>query len=156
MMDVKIKHIQKTLKTFKGLPHRLEHVRTIKEVEWYNDSKATNVDSVRYALGSFDNPIILIAGGKDKDSDFNMLRKYVKDHVISVILIGAAAQKIENALKDITLIQKAETIKEAVIKSHNYSKAGDVVLLSPGCASFDMFENFEDRGNQFKDLVREL
>jgi len=156
MMDVDLEAIQKTLKTFKGLPHRLEFVRSIGQVDWYNDSKATNMDSVRYALGSFKNPIILIAGGRDKDSDFDLLRQYVQDHVLSMILIGEASRKIENALKDVTLIQKADTLKEAVLKSHHYSKAGDTVLLSPGCASFDMFENFEDRGNQFKNLVREL
>jgi len=155
-MGVDLKTIQKTLKTFQGLPHRLEFIRNVGNVEWYNDSKATNVDSVRYALGSFEKPIILIAGGKDKDSDFKLLRKHVQNHVICITLIGEATEKIEAALKDVTLIQKAGSLKEAVLKSYHYSKAGDVVLLSPGCASFDMFDNFEDRGNQFKNLVREL
>jgi len=156
MMDADIDSIRNSLHDFHGLPHRMEFVREIGGVRWVNDSKATNVDSVWYALGAFSSPIILIAGGRDKDSDFTSLRERIKEKVRRIILIGEAADKMEKAFKDLKPMLRASSLKEAVGKAHELAKAGDVVLLSPGCASFDMFRNFEDRGEQFKALIKEL
>lgn len=148
--------ISEALHTFRGLPHRLEWVRTLDQVRWVNDSKATNVDSVRYALGSFEAPIVLIAGGRDKDSDFTVLREEVKKKVRCGILIGEAAEKIEKAWERACPLIRANSLKEAVDMARKQAHSGDVVLLSPACASFDMFKNFEDRGEQFKKLVWSL
>ena len=156
LMDVSLDNIRTALKTFPGLAHRLEFVRERNGVSWYNDSKATNTDSVRYALNSFSNPVIWIAGGRDKDSDFTMLSEAVKKSVKSIILIGEAADKIQKAVNGYCPIHRAETLTESVQEANAMAESGDVVLLSPGCASFDMFRNFEDRGDQFKSLVTEL
>jgi UDP-N-acetylmuramoylalanine--D-glutamate ligase len=134
----------------------MEFVEKIREVVWINDSKGTNTDATWFALGSFEQPIILIAGGKDKDSDFTTLNERIKAHVKLVILIGEAAEKMERAFRGTVEIKKAETLAEAVSLADQAAEPGDVVLLSPACASFDMFRNFEDRGVQFKSLVREL
>lgn len=148
--------IANTLHTFHGLPHRLEFIRMLDGVRWINDSKATNVDSVRYALGSFDSPIVLIAGGRDKDSDFTLLREEIQKKVRCVVLIGEAAEKIEKAWKGTCPLIRATSFQEAVHIARENAHPGDVVLLSPACASFDMFKNFEDRGDQFKKLVWSL
>ncbi len=156
VFGVKKEVIAETLRTFRGLPHRLEWVRTLDGVRWINDSKATNVDSVRYALGSFEAPIVLIAGGRDKDSDFTVLREEVKKRVRCVVLIGEAAVKIEKAWKGACPLLRAKSLQEAVQVARKQAQPGDVVLLSPACASFDMFKNFEDRGEQFKKWVWSL
>jgi UDP-N-acetylmuramoylalanine--D-glutamate ligase len=148
--------LRTVLRTFKGLPHRLEFVLEKNGVRWINDSKGTNVDSVRYALGSFENPIILIAGGRDKDSDFTVLNERLKGRARTVLLIGEAADKMEKAFRGACPVARAATLREAVEKARDLARPGDVVLLSPACASFDMFRNFEDRGDQFKSLVREV
>jgi len=148
--------VESALKTFKGLSHRMEFIREVKGVKWYNDSKATNVDSVIYALNSFSEPVVLIAGGRDKDSDFTLLKEPVKKHVKKLIVIGEAAQKIERALVDVTDIYRASSMQDAVNKASKSAEHGDVVLLSPACASFDMFENFEHRGDVFRTLVRKI
>ncbi len=121
-----------------------------------NDSKATNVDSVRYALQSYDAPIVLIAGGKDKGSDFSVLAGLVREHVKAVILIGQAAGKMEAAFRGATRLERASSLHEAVLVASRIAAAGDVVLLSPACASFDMFRDFEDRGRKFKSEVESL
>jgi UDP-N-acetylmuramoylalanine--D-glutamate ligase len=121
-----------------------------------NDSKATNVDSVRYALQSYDTPIVLIAGGKDKGSDFSVLAGLVRKHVKAAILIGQAAAKMEAALAGATTIERASSLHEAVLLASGIAVEGDVVLLSPACASFDMFRDFEDRGRKFKSEVASL
>ena len=148
--------ISDALQTFKGLPHRMEIIRVLNEVSWVNDSKATNVDSVRYALDSYDGPVIWIAGGRDKDSDFSALIESVEEHAKAVILLGEAAEKIDGALNDIRPTVFVESLDEAVAVAGNLSRPGDVVLLSPGCASFDMFRDFEDRGDRFRTIVEAL
>jgi UDP-N-acetylmuramoylalanine--D-glutamate ligase len=145
--------ITKVLKNFKGVEHRLEFVRELKGIKFYNDSKATNVDSVWYALDSFTSPIILIAGGKDKGNDYNSIIPLVKEKVKNAVLIGEGADKLEKVLKGITNISFAHTMEEAVKVAYNISTQGDVVLLSPACASFDMFNNYEHRGLVFKNSV---
>lgn len=156
IMGIDLETIKETLHNFKGLPHRMEFIQELNGVKYYNDSKATNVDSVQYALKSFSDPVVLIAGGKDKDSDFTLLKENIKKHVKEIILIGDAAEKMEKAWCKIKPVHHAKSLKDAVEISSRISNSGDVVLLSPACASFDMFQNFEDRGNQFKDLVKVL
>ncbi len=142
-----------SLREFPGLEHRLEFVREIDGVKYFNDSKGTNVAAVMKSIESFTNPIILIAGGRDKEGDFSLLRPLVKEKVKAVVLIGEAKEKIKKALKDVTDTLIAEDFEEAIYTARNIAVKGDVVLLSPACASFDMFMNFEDRGRQFKKIV---
>ncbi|MEK6582416.1 MAG: cyanophycin synthetase, partial [Nitrospirota bacterium] len=148
--------IVKTLKEFPGLEHRLEFVRDLDGVDYINDSKGTNVGAVIKSLESFSEPVILIAGGRDKAGDFSILRPLVKERVKALVLIGEAREKINKALGDLTETRFADDFKEAVMISRRCASRGDVVLLSPACASFDMFRDFEDRGRQFKEFVRGL
>jgi UDP-N-acetylmuramoylalanine--D-glutamate ligase len=148
--------VGESLKEFQGLEHRLEFVREIDGVRYFNDSKGTNVGAVIKSLESFTEPIILIAGGRDKAGDFTLLRNLAKERVKAVVLIGEAAEKIKKALGDITETFMAEDLKESVALSRSLAVRGDVVLLSPSCASFDMFMDFEDRGRQFKKIVMEM
>lgn len=150
------KAIIDSLKEFPGLEHRLEFVREIDGVKYFNDSKGTNVAAAMKSIESFTNPIILIAGGRDKEGDFSLLKPLVKEKVKAVVLIGEAKEKIKNALKDVTDTVIARDFKEAIYTARNIAIKGDVVLLSPACASFDMFTNFEDRGRQFKKIVMEM
>jgi len=151
------KAIREALHTFKGIPHRIEFVAEIDNVLYYNDSKSTNIDSLRYALRSFPNRgIVLIAGGYDKGADFSSLRSELPANLRCVVLIGETADRLEHLFDRVTTLKRANTLSDAVKTANRCAEAGDVVLLSPGCASFDMFENFEDRGNQFKELVRRL
>ncbi|MCL4455911.1 MAG: UDP-N-acetylmuramoyl-L-alanine--D-glutamate ligase [Nitrospirae bacterium] len=145
-----------TLKTFPGLEHRLEFVRELNGVKFINDSKGTNVGAVIKSIESFGEPVILIAGGRDKDGDFSALRPLIKDKVKAVILIGEAKDKIKKAVGDITGIFMEDSLDAAVSRGKDIASAGDVVLLSPACASFDMFKDFEDRGRRFKKTVMEL
>jgi len=145
------------LSKFKGLSHRLEYVDTIEGVAFYNDSKATTLDSLEAALRSYNEPVILIAGGKNKGSDFRDLNKVVKEKVKEVVAIGKAGEDIETAWSHLVPVHKSWNFEEAVNWAYDLGrKTGGIVLLSPACASFDMFENFEDRGNQFKKIVRHL
>jgi UDP-N-acetylmuramoylalanine--D-glutamate ligase len=146
----------RTLVAFSPLEHRLEAVAEVGGVLYVNDSKATNVDSVRYALQSYDAPIVLIAGGKDKGSDFSVLAELVRRHVKAVVLIGQAAGKMETAFRGAAPLERASSLHEAVLVASRIAAAGDVVLLSPACASFDMFQDFEDRGRKFKSEVKSL
>jgi UDP-N-acetylmuramoylalanine--D-glutamate ligase len=145
-----------SLKQFPGLEHRLEPVRELNGVRYINDSKGTNTGAVLKSLESFSSPVILIAGGRDKAGDFLLLRDAVKQRVKTLVLIGEASGKIDEALGDLTETVMAAGLKDAVEISRNRAGRGDVVLLSPACASFDMFEDFEDRGRQFKKIVMEL
>lgn len=156
LAGIGVEDIQTALIEFKGLTHRLELVRELNGIRYINDSKATNVDSVRYALGSYEAPVIWIAGGKDKDSDFAQLSETVRDSVKSAILIGEAADKMAGVFKEICPVFMGLTLPEAVRLASKQATAGDVVLLSPACASFDQFKNFEDRGDQFKAQVMQL
>lgn len=145
-----------SLREFPGLEHRLEFVRELDGVSYFNDSKGTNVGAVTKSLESFSKPVVLIAGGRDKAGDFSQLRELVRERVKALILIGEAREKIRKALGDITETLMAKELREAVEISRRKAVQGDVILLSPACASFDMFEDFEDRGRQFKKIVREL
>jgi UDP-N-acetylmuramoylalanine--D-glutamate ligase len=145
-----------SLKEFRGLEHRLEFVRELNGVSYFNDSKGTNVGAVTKSLESFSSPVILIAGGRDKAGDFSILRESVKERVKSILLIGEASQKIRKALGDISDTVMAGDLRDAVNKARSIAVKGDIVLLSPACASFDMFLNFEDRGKQFKNIVMEM
>ena len=151
-----VESVVETLMEFPGLEHRLEFVREIIGVEYINDSKGTNVGAVVKSLESFSRPLILIAGGRDKEGDFSALRPYVKGRVKALVLIGEAREKISKALGDLTETRFSESLEEAVAISRQIAAKGDVILLSPACASFDMFRDFEDRGAQFKKIVRSL
>ncbi len=148
--------IRETLAGFKGLEHRLEFVEEIRDVRFINDSKGTNVGALLKSLESLNFPVILIAGGLDKDSDFTPLRDIVTEKVKSLILIGKAKDKIAEVLNDYTEISYASTMDEAVFLAFEKATAGSAILLSPACASFDMFRDFEDRGRKFKEAVRRL
>ncbi len=148
--------LEHTLETFAGLEHRLEFVRELNGVVYINDSKGTNIGAVAKSLEGYETPVILIAGGRDKSSDFSLLRQSVKEKVKSLILIGEAADKISKALEGCCDIHFAKDLSSAVIKAKEQATEGDTVLLSPACASFDMFRDFEDRGRQFKEIVRGL
>ncbi len=155
-LGVGIDVIADTLREFPGIEHRLEPVRELDGVRYVNDSKATNVDAVWYALGSFEDPIILIAGGKDKGNDYSPLFELVSKKVRAMILIGQAAPKMEREFSGRTKCIMASSMEDAVAKARHEAKPGDVVLLSPACASFDMFHDYEHRGREFKRLVMEL
>jgi UDP-N-acetylmuramoylalanine--D-glutamate ligase len=148
--------MRETLKRFKGVEHRLEEVATLSGVKFVNDSKATNVESVWYALQSVEKPIILIAGGKDKGGDFTRLRELVQNRVKALILIGEAKEKISGALSDLVSTLYTDSLEEAVELGFKKAEAGDTVLLSPACASFDMFKDYEHRGEVFKSSVKRL
>lgn len=156
-MSVEFDVIRETLREFKGVEHRIEFVRELDNVKYYNDSKATNVDSMYYALGSFKEPIVLIAGGKDKGNDYSQVRSLVEEHVKAIVTVGKGAEKIEKFFKGMKPIHSAGmSMEEAVRLAKDAAAPGDVVLLSPACASFDMFENYEHRGRVFKELVNAL
>ena len=144
------------LRAFRGVEHRIEPVATIRGVRYVNDSKSTNVDSLRVALESFSDPIVLIAGGRGKGSDYRVLRELVTKHVKAMVTIGEDAPKIEEAFGDLVPCIRAASMDEAVQRAQERSVAGDAVLLSPGCASFDWFSNFEERGRVFKRVVAAL
>jgi UDP-N-acetylmuramoylalanine--D-glutamate ligase len=148
--------IRASVAAFKAVEHRLELVKVLNEVEFYNDSKATNVDATMKALASFPGGIHLILGGKDKDSDYSLMSELLKERVKIVYTIGSAAEKIERQLQGVVKIVLAETLQVAVAKAAKAATIGDVVLLSPACSSFDQFENYEQRGRVFRQLVNEL
>ncbi len=153
---VKNEIIEKTLMEFKGAPHRIEFVRKINGVEYYNDSKGTNPDSTDVALKAFKN-IILIAGGYDKKSDFYEMLKNNKDAIKKMILLGATKDKLKNEGEKLNIpYHVVDDLEEAVNFAYKTAKKDDVVLLSPACASWDMFKNYEERGDKFKELVRNL
>jgi UDP-N-acetylmuramoylalanine--D-glutamate ligase len=154
---VSVQKIKEGLKTFKNAPHRLEPVGTIKGVEYINDSKATNVDSVVYALGSYEKPLVWIAGGVDKGNDYNLIKAEVQKKVRALICLGKDNEKLRKAFGGVVpVIEETQSVKELVRIALKLAQHGDVVLLSPACASFDLFKNYEDRGNQFRVAVQEL
>jgi len=149
-------HIAQGLKTFKAVPHRMEYVATIDDVEYYNDSKATNTDAAIKAIESINKPIVLIGGGYDKNTDFTPWVELFSGRVMNLIIIGETTPKIVDTCRNLgfTNYEYAKTLREAVDKAKERAMSGYVVLFSPACASFDMFKNFEERGNMFKDHVR--
>ncbi|PIU00111.1 MAG: UDP-N-acetylmuramoyl-L-alanine--D-glutamate ligase [Bdellovibrionales bacterium CG10_big_fil_rev_8_21_14_0_10_45_34] len=148
--------IQNVMETFSGLPHRLEYVRRVGGVEFFNDSKATNVQATRKALESFDENVILIAGGKDSNQNFAKLEDLIRLKVKTLILIGEAKERINREIGDFTETFLIGTFEEAVLIAYQKSRIGDTVLLSPGSPSFDIFDSYEERGNYFKKLVNEF
>ncbi len=145
-----------TFRSFSGVEHRLEWVDQQDGVDFYNDSKATNVDSASQALQAFDRPLVVIMGGKDKGGDFTLLRKLVAKKARLLVLLGAASDKIFAALGNSVATVRARDMREAVELARQNAQADDVVLLAPGCASFDMFEDFEHRGRAFKEAIRRI
>ncbi len=156
VMGIEINTIYETLRSFQGVEHRLEFVRVHNGVRYYNDSKATNVDSVWYALLAFDEPIVLIIGGRDKGNDYSRLTELVQKKVKAIVAIGESADKVEKAFTGITVVKSATSMEEAVSVAKFLAVPGEIVLLSPACASFDWFENYEHRGQVFKQIVNEL
>jgi UDP-N-acetylmuramoylalanine--D-glutamate ligase len=157
LAGVSIDAIRSALKTFKNAPHRLESVGVINGVEFVNDSKATNVDSVVYALGSYNQPLVWIAGGIDKGNDYNIIKGDVQRKVHTLICLGKENQKLKDFFGGVVKsVKETQSVKDLVRMSLESAKKGDVVLLSPACASFDLFKNYEDRGNQFREAVQEL
>ena len=148
--------IRQALENFSGLPHRLQYVATIKRVEYFNDSKATNVDAVTQALACFSGPVVLIMGGLDKGSDFTVLQNAVRQSVKRLIVMGEAAGRIRNALQSQVPTTAVTTMAEALDKAYRTAAPGDAVLLSPGCASFDMYANYARRGDDFCRQVTRL
>lgn len=148
--------IKNALGKFPGVEHRLEFIRALDGVIYINDSKATNVDAVWYALRSFDQPILLILGGKDKGNDYNQIKDLVKEHVKKIYAVGSSAEKVYNFFNEITTTEIKADFEECVLSARKDAEKNDVVLLSPACASFDMFNDFEHRGKVFKDLVNKL
>ncbi|MEO5983907.1 MAG: cyanophycin synthetase, partial [Ferruginibacter sp.] len=140
-----------------SLEHRMEPAGMIKGVEFINDSKATNINSTWFALESMTKPVILILGGVDKGNDYTLLKELVKEKVKAIVCMGADNSKIHQAFGDtVSLIVNTVNAKEAVHAAFHFANKGDVVMLSPACASFDLFKNYEDRGMQFKQAVKEL
>jgi len=156
LMKCAPERIRAAVRNFKAVEHRLEYVATVRGVEYYNDSKATNVDATIKALESFPANIHLILGGKDKGSDYTVLNDLLRQRVKRVYTIGAAAEKIESQVKDAAEIVHAESLDSAVQRARASAQPGDIVLLAPACASFDQFRNYEQRGKVFKALVQRL
>jgi len=156
-MDIRKDKIRDAVQNFQSLEHRMEPVATVRGVEFINDSKATNVNSTWYALESMSKPTVLILGGVDKGNDYSLIEELVKEKVKAVICLGTDNAKIHEAFGGIVnTIVDTKSALEAVHAAFHFAQKGDVVLLSPACASFDLFKNYEDRGTQFKLAVREL
>jgi UDP-N-acetylmuramoylalanine--D-glutamate ligase len=157
VMDIRKEKIREAVQTFKSLEHRMEVVATIKGVEFINDSKATNINSTWFALESMTKPTILILGGIDKGNDYSLIMDMIKEKVKAIVCMGVDNRKIHEAFGNVVeLMVNTATAKDAVQAAFHFANKGDVVLLSPACASFDLFKNYEDRGSQFKQAVKEL
>jgi UDP-N-acetylmuramoylalanine--D-glutamate ligase len=157
VMEVRSEVVRESLTSFEGVPHRLELVREVDGVRYVNDSKATNVNAVWYALESFNERIVLIAGGRDKGNDYSSLKPLVRRKVRAVVALGESADKVMDELGAVVEHSvEAVSMEEAIRYAHFFAEPGDVVLLSPACSSFDMFDNYEDRGDTFRRLVMSL
>jgi len=155
LAGVSAEQIRTAVEAFQAVEHRLEFVATVNGVEFYNDSKATNVDATAKAVAAFSVGIHLILGGKDKNSDYTQLAPLLRTHVQAIYTIGSAAAKIESELRGVVTILSCETLANAVSAAASAARPGEVVLLAPACSSFDQFENYEHRGRVFKELVSE-
>jgi UDP-N-acetylmuramoylalanine--D-glutamate ligase len=156
-LGVTKKQIEEGLKTFKNAPHRLEEVAKIHKVIFVHDSKATNVDATSYALDSFEKPIVWIVGGVDKGNEYEQIRELVERNVKAIICLGVDNQKLMKFFGErVSFIDETQDVYEAVSKAYHLAESKDIVLLSPACASFDLFRNYEDRGEQFKEAVQKL
>ncbi len=156
LCDCPIEAIRRAIRAFTGIAHALEVVRERGGVLFVNDSKGTNVDATLKALESFDRPVVIIMGGKDKGGDFTRLREPLQQRARRVILIGESAVRIREAVEGYEHLLHAASLEEAVTLAAQEAEPGNVVLLSPACASFDMFRDYRDRGEQFRDLVKAL
>ena len=157
ILGIRKEKIREAVETFQSLEHRMEYVATVRGVEFINDSKATNINSTWYALESMRQPTILILGGVDKGNDYSLIEDLVKEKVKAIVCLGIDNSKIQKAFEDIVpTIIETESANEAVQKAFLLADKGDIVLLSPACASFDLFKNYEDRGRQFKEAVKAL
>jgi UDP-N-acetylmuramoylalanine--D-glutamate ligase len=156
LLDVNNKIIEKEVLNFSGIEHRMEKVISKNGITYYNDSKATNIEAVIAAISSFSGPVILILGGKDKDTDFSSLIPHIRLNVKRIISYGQAGKKISITLRDAVELDQVFSLRDAVELCLKSAVPGDTVLLSPGCASFDQYENFEERGNAFKRLVNKM
>ncbi len=157
VMGIRKEKIRDAIQTFKSLEHRMSTVATVRGVEFINDSKATNVNSTWYALESMTKPVILILGGVDKGNDYSLLKELVKEKVKAIVCMGVNNDKIHEAFgNDVQLMVNTQNAKDAVQSAFHFADKGDVVLLSPACASFDLFKNYEDRGMQFIEAVKDL
>ena len=156
-LEIRKEVVRESLSDFQNIEHRLEHVMNVNGIEFVNDSKATNINSTWYALECFHKPVVLILGGVDKGNDYAMLEDLIKEKVKAIVCLGVDTKKIHNAFKSlVTEIVDVTSAVDAVNESYRLARPGDVVLLSPACASFDLFENYEDRGRQFKAAVKGL
>ena len=155
-MDIRKNKIREAVQTFESLEHRMEPVATVRGVEFINDSKATNVNSTWFALESINKPTILILGGIDKGNDYSLIRDLVKEKVKAIVCLGIDNKKIHDAFESDVKVVDTTNAEDAVQAAFHLATVGDVVLLSPACASFDLFKNYEDRGTQFKKAVRDL
>jgi UDP-N-acetylmuramoylalanine--D-glutamate ligase len=157
VLELRNESIRESMGNFRNIEHRLEHVAKISGIDFINDSKATNVNSTWYALESMPSQVVLILGGVDKGNDYNMLKDLVKNKVKSIVCLGKDNKRIHDAFEDdVDVIVNTSSAQEAVQIAYHLAKKGDTVLLSPACASFDLFKNYEDRGDQFKQAVKEL
>lgn len=157
LMDIREDTLKQCFSDFHNIAHRLEYVSSVHGIKFINDSKATNINSTWYALEYYNKSIVWIAGGVDKGNDYNMLKKLVKDKVRAIICLGINNRPIHEAFGDLVeTIIDTNNASDAVITAYNIAKKDETVLLSPACSSFDLFKNYEDRGNQFKTAVREL
>jgi len=157
LLNITNQDLKESLSNFQSISHRMEHVLTIQKVKYINDSKATNINAVYYALDSMKNSTVWIVGGVDKGNDYNQLLPLVREKVKAIICLGLDNKKIIDTFSSISdLIIEVTSMREAVNSAYRIAKPNDSVLLSPACSSFDLFENYEDRGNQFKDSVRKL
>jgi len=156
-VGIRKEKIREAIQSFEALEHRMEYVSTVRGVVFINDSKATNVNSTWYALESMDKPVILILGGMDKGNDYSLIRDLVREKVKAIVCMGVDNRKIHEAFQlDVPVMVNTGSAEEAVKGAFHFANKGDVVLLSPACASFDLFKNYEDRGKQFKEAVRNL
>ena len=157
VLDIKKDHIREALEDFEAVEHRLEYVDTVDGVKYINDSKATNVNSTWYALESMHTPVVLILGGKDKGNDYSEIEDLVKSKVKAIVCMGLHNEKIVDFFEGkVPEIRDTHSLADAVEACHAIATEGDTVLLSPCCASFDLFTSYEDRGRQFKEAVRSL
>jgi len=157
VLEIRNDIVRESMADFQNIEHRLEFVGKISGISFINDSKATNVNSTWYALESMSSDVVLILGGVDKGNDYTMLKELVQQKVKAIVCLGKDNKRIHDAFEDdVDIIVNTQSASEAVLVAYHLATKGDVVLLSPACASFDLFKNYEDRGNQFKQAVKEL
>ena len=157
LMKIRKKTIRESLSNFQGVEHRLEKVLKIQNVQYINDSKATNVNATFFALDSMTTPTVWIVGGVDKGNDYSEIMSLVREKVKAIICLGVDNKKIIDAFGNVVdMMVEVDNMRDAVITAMHIAEKGDAVLLSPACASFDLFQNYEDRGNQFKAAVKNL